>query len=283
MVRAARYDSVDGLAVDLVYCSATDLSRPFLDKVAAASSAGFQGISLTIPDYLSARAAGVTDSQLAGALEEHRLFIAEVSTSTRWLEGTPNDEEQLGFELARKFSARGLNCTALNATYRGIDEAVHSFGAVCDRAAELNVKCHIEFVPWKEPRDLETTWEIVRRADRPNAGLMFDTWHFYRSGGQPDQLYSVDPLKIFGVQLSDAYPQSSHDDPMADALDRLLPGRGNANVVECVRVLLEMGVTVPFGGEVPSPCWSAAPPSRSAREVFGAMEEVLDLARRYLA
>jgi sugar phosphate isomerase/epimerase len=266
--------------VDLVYCSATDLQRPFLEKVEAAAGAGFQGVSLTIPDYVAAKSAGLSDADLLAAIQSSGLFVAEVSTSTRWLEGVSNEEEELGFHLVTQFGARGLNCTALNAAFPGMEEAIAAFGAICDRASARGVRCHVEFVPWTEPHNLTSAWEIVRRADRRNGGLLFDTWHFYRSGGSAEDLPTVDPEKIFAVQLADAPPTPQHDDPMADTFDRLLPGQGAAGVVDCVRVLLDMGVSVPYGGEVPSPRWSHQPASDVAAALHQAMVAVLTLARQ---
>jgi sugar phosphate isomerase/epimerase len=266
--------------VDLVYCSATELQRPFLEKVEAAAGAGFQGISLTIPDYVAAQAAGLSDADLLAAIRSSGLFVAEVSTSTRWLEGIPNEEEELGFQLVTTFGARGLNCTALNAPFRGMDEAVAAFGAICDRALGRGVRCHVEFVPWTEPHDLASAWEIVRRANRPNGGLLFDTWHFFRSGGSAEELRMLDPEKVFGVQLADAPASPQHDDPMADTFDRWLPGQGAAGVADCVRVLLDMGVRVPYGGEVPSPKWHNQPASYAAAALYQAMVMVLTRARR---
>jgi sugar phosphate isomerase/epimerase len=259
----------------LVYCSATDLHRPFLEKVRAAGEAGFHGISLTIPDYSKARTTGLTDSYLRGALRDAGLFVAEVSTSTRWAEGNSNEEEELGIDLVRSFDARGLNCTAWKAGSLGLEQAASAFGAICDRAARRGVRCHIEFVPWSDPRTLEAAWEVVRLADRPNGGLMFDTWHFYRSGGQPSDLSIVNPDKLFGVQLADALPEPRHPNLVEDTFDRLLPGTGAANVVACVQTLTDLGVAIPLGGEVPSPVWANRPVLDSAMELHAALESVL--------
>src|SRR6266545_280863 len=99
------------LGVDLVYCSATDLHRPFFEKLEAVAAAGFQGISLTIPDYIAMQAAGITDADLLGAIRNSGLFIAEISTVSRWLDGIPDEQEETGIHMAATFGATGLNCT----------------------------------------------------------------------------------------------------------------------------------------------------------------------------
>src|SRR5205085_1508585 len=64
------------------------------------------------------------------------------------------------------------------------EEIAAPFGAFCDRAADLGARVHLEFIPMTAIRDLATAWVVVQGADRPNGGVLFDTWHFFR--GDPD-------------------------------------------------------------------------------------------------
>ena len=61
-----------------------------------------------------------------------------------------------------------------------VDELVERFGALCDRAADIGALVHLEFIPMTPIADVATAWRIVREADRPNGGILFDTWHFFR-------------------------------------------------------------------------------------------------------
>jgi sugar phosphate isomerase/epimerase len=255
------------------------MSRPFLEKLEPVADAGFQGMSLSVKEYVGMTSAGMSDRDIGAALRASGLFIAEVSTASRWLSGESNEEEEIGIHVVARFGAEGLNCTPMNAPYRGMDEAVAAFGAICDRAGRKGVRCHIEFVPWTEPHDLRTAWEIVRRADRPNGGLMFDNWHFFRSGSSLADLRSVDPAKIFAVQLSDAPAVSAYDDMYVETFNRLLPGHGASDVVGCIRVLDEIGVDVPYGGEVISPEWAHRPMFDGASELHAALTDVIRAAR----
>jgi sugar phosphate isomerase/epimerase len=265
---------------DLVYCSATDLKRPFFEKLDAVAGAGFQGISLTIPDYLAMQAAGISDADLLAAIRNSGLFIAEISTASRWLNGTPDELEETGIHMAATFGATGLNCTPLDAPFRGMDEAVEAFRGICDRAGRRGVKCHIEFVPWATPGNLETTCEIVRRADRANGGFMFDVWHHHHSGGKADGLRGIDPEKLFNVQLSDVPAGMQPPAGLTTTMHRLLPGEGVADVVGCIRVLDDIGVALPFGGEVPNPEWGGHPASYAATKLHAALVDVVTRARR---
>ena len=53
-----------------------------------------------------------------------------------------------------------------------------------DRAALIGLDVHLEFVPMTVVSDIAIAWDMVRNADRPNGGMLFDTWHFFR--GTPD-------------------------------------------------------------------------------------------------
>src|SRR5262245_49553587 len=267
------------LGVELVYCSATDLKRPFFEKLDAVAAAGFQGISLTIPDYVAMQATGISDADLHAAIRNSGLFIAEISTASRWLNGTPDELEETGIHMAATFGATGLNCTPLDAPFRGMDEAVEAFRGICDRAARRGVRCHIEFVPWATPGNLETTCEIVRRADRPNGGFMFDVWHHHHSGGKAAELRSIDPDKLFNIQLSDVPEGMQPPAGLTTTMHRLLPWEGVADVVGGVRVVDEIGVDLPCGGEVPNPEWSEHPPSYAATKLHDALVDVITRAR----
>jgi sugar phosphate isomerase/epimerase len=63
---------------------------------------------------------------------------------------------------------------------------------------------HVEFLPWSRIADVATAWEVVRLADRANAGIAVDAWHWFR--GTPDEaaLRTVPGVKILAVQLGDA-------------------------------------------------------------------------------
>ena len=60
-------------------------------------------------------------------------------------------------------------------------ELPERFADFCDRAAGFGARVHLEFMPMSAVADLGAAWPIVRDADRPNGGILLDTWHFFRS------------------------------------------------------------------------------------------------------
>ena len=113
-----------------------------------------------------------------------------------------------------------------------VPELAEHFGRVCDRAAGFGAQVHLEFMPFTVVRNLRIAWDLVRGADRPNGGLVFDTWHFFRGEPQFDVLAGIPGDRIFCVQLDDAaaVPQGSLRE---ETSRRLLPGDGALDLVGC--------------------------------------------------
>lgn len=60
------------------------------------------------------------------------------------------------------------------------------------------------FMPILSIPDLSAGWAIVQAANRSNAGLCFDTWHYFRSKPDDTLLKTIPGERIFEVQLADA-------------------------------------------------------------------------------
>ena len=142
------------------------------------------------------------------------------------------------------------------------------FGVLCDRAREVGALVHLEFMPMLSITDLASAWTIVSGADRPNGGIMFDTWHFFHTGADFGLLEQVPGDRIFGVQFSDADPQPGADLGQ-DTFNRLLPGDGSLDLVRVLGVLDRIGGLHSVGPEVISPMTAAMAPAEAARVTRG--------------
>ena len=272
---------------DLVLCAGTLLHASFVERVKAASAAGFSAISLWSEDYERARAAGLSPADMRSILADHGLEIAELDAVTRWL--PTNDDTVLDgpfdhgadelLAIADAVGGRSLNVVEIFGTRVPVQVAAEAFAHLCDRAREHGLLVHLEFLPWSAVPDLASAWEIVRLADRPNGGVLLDTWHHIRSREGNAALRAVPADRIFALQLSDAPAE-----PDGDMLDetmrrRRLPGEGDGNLAEVIRVLDEVGCRAPVGIEVFSDTLSALPPDEVARRAADATRRVLAAAR----
>ena len=279
---------------DLVLCSGTLLGSSLRDLVRAASAGGFQGISLWARDYRDARAQGLSDADIRALLGDHGLRVAEVDPLACWLPGSePGPEtpplaadlyrlrEDDYYALAESVGARSINVVEIFGTREPAERIAEAFAGVCDRAAGHGLIAHLEFLPWSGIPDLETAAAIVGAADRPNAGVTLDTWHFSRSQSQLSTLAKLPGHQVGAVQLSDAPATPAATDLPTESIEaRLLPGDGDAGLREIVRVLDQIGSKAPIGVEVFSAGLRELPAEEIGRRAGEAARAVLAAARR---
>lgn len=273
---------------DLVLCAGSALQTPFTERLRLAAASGFAGLSMWESDYLGARAEGYSDADLRGALADHGIEIAELDALTRWLPGDDDAvrsdwatgfEEKDFYAVADAIGARSINVVDLGALRTiSVEVAAEAFAGVCDRAREHGLLVHLEFLPWSNIPDLETAWDIVRKAGRDNGGVLLDTWHLLRSGGTPESLLEMPRDRVYAIQVSDA-PAMAESNLMEETMARrLLPGEGAARVRDVLNVLSDGGCTAPVGVEVFSSALAALPADQAIERVATATRTVLGRA-----
>jgi sugar phosphate isomerase/epimerase len=152
--------------------------------------------------------------------------------------------------LAEAIGGRSLNACDIFGGDWSLDDAAEAFAALCDRAAEHGLLVHLEFLPWSAIGDIRTASQVAQRADRANAGVMVDSWHFFRGHPDFEALRGVAGSLITGIQLNDA-PLAAEADLMdASMRFRQLPGEGQLALTELLEVLDEIGAVAPRGVEV---------------------------------
>jgi sugar phosphate isomerase/epimerase len=275
---------------DLVLCSGT-LSRDttFEDRVAAAVSGGFTGISLWGRDYRLARSEGLTDSDLVAMLEANGLRVAEVDPVWSWPPGAaevriPADLDEQSvlcfgeadvFAIAVAVGARSINAVDVLGGSWTLDSAAEAFAGLCRRAAEKGLLVQLEFLPWSKIQDLRAAWEVVRIADQPNGGITIDAWHYFRSVPDPALLETIPGERIIGIQLSDGPARPEANLVEATLHERLLPGDGEMDLISLVASLRSTRTEAPVGVEVFSDQLHALAASDAAARAGHAARRVL--------
>jgi len=275
---------------DLVLCSGTlPRQTTFTDRVDAAAAGGFAAISMWGRDYWGARREGHSDADIRARLADHGLTIAELDPAWWWTPGTFDakslvaiddmevfcyGEEEM-FAIADAVDARSINAVDVLGGRWGVDDAAEALAGLCDRAAEHDLLVHMEFLPWSRIADIAITWEIVRRADRPNAGVAVDAWHWFRGSPDLDVLRSIPGEKIIAIQLDDG-PAAPEANLMAATLhDRLLPGEGEMDLATLLAALRDAGAVAPIGVEVFSDGLHALGSREAARRAGDAARRLL--------
>jgi sugar phosphate isomerase/epimerase len=120
--------------------------------------------------------------------------------------------------------------------------------AVCELAREYAFAVDLEFMPFRAVRSLDDAVRVLALAQQPNAHILLDALHFYRSGSSSAQLRSLDRALLGTVQLCDA-PATPPADLMFEARNaRLLPGKGG---LPLDTFMDDLPADLPIGVEVP--------------------------------
>jgi len=127
-----------------------------------------------------------------------------------------------------------------------------NFAALCDLAAPYGLHPHLEFMPWTDARNLEQALRIVTNAERENAAVLVDAFHFDRSGSRLEDLSGVPASRLRYAQLCDVAGPRPTD--MAEILrqarnERRFPGEGDCDLRGLLRSL---PTNIPLSLEIPT-------------------------------
>jgi 4-hydroxyphenylpyruvate dioxygenase len=173
--------------------------------------------------------------------------------------------------------AAALGCTTvMSPVDRGpgpVDRAARSVREVGDIAARHAVRLALEFNSQAEQfNTLAAVREVLAQAAHPHCGVLLDTYHFGRSGGDPAHLDSLSPEEIVYIQFSDV-PQTGLEP--GKALDRLPPGQGSVPFRAIFRRPPVAAYTGYLSYEAPNPAAWSRDPDTAAREALVATRAAL--------
>lgn len=121
-----------------------------------------------------------------------------------------------------------------------IAESVRVLRELCDIAARRNTSLAFEFIgqPDCSVPTLDLAHEIVLTADRPNLGLVIDSFHFYAGGSTIEMVEALDPELIYVFHINDA--ENLPREQLQDS-HRLLPGLGILPLRELLAAFRRIG------------------------------------------
>ncbi|HEY7105827.1 MAG TPA: sugar phosphate isomerase/epimerase [Acidimicrobiia bacterium] len=239
-------------------------------RVEAAHAARCSRLSLAAGDVASLEAEGTPAAELGRLLRGEGLEVV-MDPVTGWYGGAPMPGRfgEVGFddELRMAEELGVVSMTAIGPFTPGevpVDDLPDRFGAFCDRAADFGAQVQYEFMPVSAMADVTSVWDVVRAAGRRNGGIMFDTLHFFRSGGDFAALAQVPGDRILAVQVSDA-PADVQGSLGEDTFHRRLPGDGDLDLAGALAAIDRVGALRWVGAEVLSPETAAMPPAEAGR------------------
>ncbi|MAY45363.1 MAG: 3-keto-5-aminohexanoate cleavage protein [Rhodobacteraceae bacterium] len=262
-------------------CIAGDLR----EKLAAIAAAGFDGIEIFEQDFITFDA---TPRDVGAMVRDHGLEIS-LFQPFRDFEGLPEPERGRAFErIERKFDLMQelgtdlvLVCSSVHPkALGGIDRMAGDFAELGDRAAKRGLRVGYEALAWgKHVWDHRDAWEVVRRADHPNIGLIVDSFHTLGRKLDPDSIRRIPGDKIFFVQLADA-PLIEMDLLYWSRHLRNMPGEGDLDVTGFMRAVAATGYDGPISLEVFNDQFRGGSPRAIAQDGYRSLVYLMDQVRR---
>lgn len=237
----------DTIPLSLAHLSELDV--PPLELVELAARAGFASIGLRV----SPASPGGVEYPLRTAAEqaEMRRRLAANGVSVLEVEMVPlSDKTHVPdykpmIEVGAAVGASRLTVGGDSADFSVV---AGKLAEMCDLAQPYGISVDLEFMPFRPVQSLAHAVDVLARARHPNAHILIDALHVFRSRSAIEQLAKIDPATIGPFQICDA-PATPPSDLVAEARTRrLLPGHGELALSTLIDAL---PAGTPFGIEVP--------------------------------
>jgi 4-hydroxyphenylpyruvate dioxygenase len=261
------------------------LSGDLAEKLSAVQKAGFDGIEIFENDFLTFDA---SPSEVGRMVSDIGLEIL-LFQPFRDFEGLPDPQRKQAFERAeRKFDLMlelgadlVLICSnTASAGLGGIDRAANDLRELGERAKARGLRIGYEALAWgRHVNDHRDAWEIVRRADHPNVGLILDSFHTLARKTDVDTIRAIPGDKIFFLQLADA-PRIDMDLLYWSRHFRNMPGEGDLDIVSFMRAVAATGYDGPLSLEVFNDQFRSGSPRTIATDGYRSLLNLMDQVRR---
>ena len=262
-------------------CIAGDLR----EKLAAIAAAGFDGVEIFEQDFIAFDGSPRDVGQM---IRDHGLECA-LFQPFRDFEGLPEPLRSRAFDrFERKFDVMQelgtdlvLVCSSVHPeALGGIDRMATDFRELGERAAKRGLRVGYEALCWgRHIYDHRDAWEVVRRADHPNVGLILDSFHTLARKIDPDTIRSIPGDRIFFVQLADA-PAIDMDLLYWSRHFRNMPGEGDLDVTGFMRAVAATGYDGPLSLEVFNDQFRGGSPRAIAVDGYRSLLATMDEVRR---
>ena len=255
--------SVDEVPRSVLW-AATVRTKPLNERIAAAVSAGYDAMSVFPIDLANWEKQGLAPQQVGRRIANAGLAVAALDPFTQWVpKWTPptdlSEEDRAFvdfdidtiFRLASAIGAETINCVEPFGDRHSDEALIDAFVCFADRAGSEGFNVALEFMPISGIPDLSTGAAVVTGVDRAHAGLVFDVWHFVRSGSGLADLDQGLARRIFEVQVADGRIPMTGDDLMDDLLHhRLAPREGDFPLAEIATSLNQFSALRSVGPEL---------------------------------
>lgn len=248
--------NIDDFGMDTI-----SLAGPLEAKLRAVREAGFTQIMLSARDIVG-HADGIEAAVAAVRGSGLRVTGFQVLRDFEGLSGHLHDYKidiaKAMLEMCHMLGCRLLLVCSSTSTHAttDLDQIAKDLRKLAMLAVPLNIRVAYEGLSWgRTINEFTTAWEVVCRADAPNLGLGFDSFHLLATQTPMEELEMLDTNKIFLVQLADFMWNEvrSTEEKIATARHfRVFPGEGvhSEALAQLVRKLHELGYRGDYSFEV---------------------------------
>ncbi|PIB25605.1 3-keto-5-aminohexanoate cleavage protein [Amylibacter kogurei] len=255
------------------------------EKLEAIAAAGFDGIEIFEQDFI---AHDGNPRDVGDMIRSMGLDIT-LFQPFRDFEGLPDPLRAKAFDRAeRKFDLMQelgtdlvLVCSSCHPqAMGGIDRAAADFNELGERVAKRGLRIGYEALAWgHHVNDHRDAWEIVRRADHDNVGLILDSFHTLARKIDPETIRRIPGDKIFFVQLADA-PQIEMDLLYWSRHFRNMPGEGDLAITDFMRAVVATGYSGPISLEIFNDQFRGGSPKTIANDGHRSLIALMDDVKR---
>jgi 4-hydroxyphenylpyruvate dioxygenase len=224
-------------------------------KLAAAARAGFRCVEIFENDLTFYPGAARDVRRLA---DDHGLEIVALQP-LRDFEGSPSARRQRAFDRARvkldltaELGAPLLClCSSVAPDALGEPERIaDDLSELADIARGSGLRIGYEALSWgRHVRDWTAAWDIVAKADKPNLGIVLDSFHICVRGAPIAPIADLPADRIALVQVSDA-PDLTMDPMSLSRHYRCYPGQGDYPIVDYLEAVAKSGYAGPVSLEI---------------------------------
>jgi sugar phosphate isomerase/epimerase len=175
----------------------------------AIGRAGFKGVDFRDAHLDAYVAQGHPLEEIPSLLQKNGLSAVSISAIRVWQQpqglgqGKSRDYLEDYFRKAKTIGCETLICATL-AEDADLERDTRNFQELCRLASLYDLKIALEFLPWAGICDVLSAWRVVQASGCSNAGLLVDSFHFFKGGSQIPDLVEIPTEKILMVHLCDA-------------------------------------------------------------------------------
>jgi sugar phosphate isomerase/epimerase len=254
-------------------------TTPLPQVLRIARETGYNAVELRHVDFERCMQAGMSNEQVLVMIRASGIRVSCMGLESGMLFAKGDEQKRL-LESMDTMCARAaaLKCEVMMVApgtnpASSVKDAAKNFARGCDVAGKHHLRCALEFSS-RHPlvNRLAVAREILALANKPNGGLLIDTYHAQSVGDGGRGFEDVPATDIIAFQFSDVPPG-----PMSPgaALDRLPPGKGVVQWREVLQLLMEKGYDRYLNYEAPNPALWSRPPVDVAKEGVTAIRKLL--------